>query len=506
MFVNISIEKIFSLIVNRQPVKTVYATSMSQPIAKKNLYTSLIYRPFWVTVASLLIILVIALTVLINTSWHALHQTKPLNTHLALTDALLDYNAKLDKQASKYSPQQLAQLELALSNTLHNSSKIISDKAGTSLQLALNTLQTTQTANQANISLAQKEIRAALAAETKIQTRLLHQLTQNNHLELKTATFVAIALPLLGLLMLFFLRHRILRPLNNLNLLINRLGQQAPSPVPLESVAPLLKPLFADFNNMLQRLSKLERERHQYQQKLEKKVFNATQSLLEYHQSLAQSERLAIVGELTAKLAHELRNPLAGIHLALANLSNEIEDEDKASRLTLVINELDRITQLLNQVLDQSRHSPEPVSQFPIAEVLSSLLQLVRYQIPARINIEQHVPPTLQCCLPEGRLRQVLLNIILNAAQAIGNNPGNITIDIKAHEKTLNICIQNDGPAFPENLLENNIQTFATSRDDGTGLGLAIVRRFCLDHGGTLTLSNPPAGGARIEIILPRRT
>ncbi|NOX91646.1 MAG: hypothetical protein GXP18_04120 [Gammaproteobacteria bacterium] len=303
--------------------------------------------------------------------------------------------------------------------------------------------------------------------------------------------------------MLFFLRHHILRPLNDLNLLINRLGQQTPPPLPLASVDPLLNPLFIDVNTMLQRLSELERAQHQHQQELEQKVRYATRSLLEYHHALAQSERLATVGELTARLAHELRNPLAGIHLALANLAAEIGDAEKVSRLTLVLKELERITRLLNRVLDRSRHSPEPASRFRLADMLNSLLQLVRYQIPAQITIEPRIPPALQCHLPEGRLQQALLNLVLNAAQSIGTDTGNIIIAARATEGYLRIRIQDNGPGFPAALLENGVQAFASDRSTGTGLGLAIVQRFCHEQGGTLTLTNLPGNGACIELALP---
>jgi len=476
---------------------------MNHPAVSKNLYTQLIYRPFWITVTSLLVILAIALAVLINTGWHAFHQAEPLKTHLALTDALQDYNAKLDKLAAEYSSQQLTSLQRALTDTLQDASKIISDEARASLRLALDTLQETQTGTHADLSLVQKKIRAALRTETGIQTRLLHRLVRNNRLELETATFIAIALPLLGLMMLFFLRHHILRPLNDLNLLINRLGQPASLPLPLASVDPLLNPLFIDVNTMLQRLSDLERAQHRNQQELEQKVRYATQSLLENHHALAQSERLAAVGELTAKLAHELRNPLAGIHLALTNLTAEIGDEEKVSRLTLVLEELERITRLLNQVLDRSRHSPEPASRFRLADMLNSLLQLVRYQIPAQITIDPQVPPALECHLPEGRLQQALLNLVLNAAQSIGTGSGNIIIAAITEEDCLRIRVQDNGPGFPAALLENGVQAFASDRNNGTGLGLAIVQRFCHEQGGTLTLSNPSGGGACIELILP---
>ncbi len=476
---------------------------------EKSPYRQLIYRPFWITVTGLLIILTLALAVLINSSWRALYRTAPLKEHLALIEEIQHYSAELDRLAPtfKTAPSeklaaQLAQLDEALKNTL-KTSQILSDEARSALSHVVGTLQGLEEGSTGGLSSVNMDMRTALHAEVNTQNRLLNLLARDNRLELEIGTFIAVTLTLLGLLMLFFLRHRILRPLDDLSLLITRLGRQALPPVPLDEVDPLLKPLFLDFNRFVQRLSELELAQQKHRQELESRVRDATQSLLEYQHTLAQSERMAAVGELTAGLAHELRNPLAGIRLALDNLSNEIDDSDKVSRLALVIGELDRVTRLLNQVLDQSRHSPESASRFNLAGMLDSLLQLVRYQIPPTIVIEQAVPRHIQCHLPQGRLRQAMLNLILNAAQSIGEARGVITIEAETGRDRLSIRICDSGRGFPKKLLEDGIQPFSTGREHGTGLGLAIVRRFCYEQGGDLTLANPASGGACAEMLLP---
>ncbi|NOY73608.1 MAG: hypothetical protein GXP14_14790 [Gammaproteobacteria bacterium] len=393
---------------------------MQHSTVEKNPYTQLIYRPFWITVSSLLIILTIALTILINSSWRALHRTEPLKAHMEMIDGIQDYSAELSNLAlklksppTKKSLKQFDKLYQTMTDIL-NTSKILNDEARLLLRQATQTLENIKTPTTNDLTLANKNIQSALDIEVDIQNGLLHLLARDNRLELKTTTFIAITLPLLGLLLLFFLRHRIFRPLDNLSLLITRVGRQTLPAVCLNDIDPLLKPLFTDFIHLVNRLSELEQTQQKHQIELENKVRNATQSLLEYQHTLAQSERLAAVGELTAGLAHELRNPLAGIHLALVNLRSEIDDSDKAYRLMLVIEELERVTKLLNQVLDKSRHSPESISHFNLNEMLSSLLQLVRYQIPTTIDIDQTSTKNIQCALPQGRLKQALLNLILN--------------------------------------------------------------------------------------------
>ena len=491
----------------------VYGLLMPSPISDQNRYVRLIYRPFWGAMLVLLAVLSIALAVLINSSWQALQRTEPLQNHLALMEALRSYHLKLDSLKSAFTLPPTTENNARISQLLpmvmgiqQGYSTVLSSHTETTLAQTINTLQTSEGGGPEQFQQLENSILIALDAETSIQNHLLRLLARDNRLELETATSIALALPLLGLLILFFMRHRILRPLNDLGLLINQLGRRALPPVPLSDIDPLLKPLFIDFNSLLQRLSELERAQQQHQRQLEDKVRHATQSLLEYHHTLAQSERLAAVGEITARLAHELRNPLAGIHMALSNLRSESDGADTQARLTMVLDELDRITTLLNEVLGQSRHAPEPASDFNLAASVTSLLQLARYQIAATITIEQNIAPTIQCHLPQGRMRQALLNLILNAAQSIAGNRGHITISATTDKQQLCLRVQDDGPGLPESLLNNGVRPFATSRQEGTGLGLAIVHRFCHDQGGELILSNQPDGGACIQLNLPHAT
>jgi two-component system NtrC family sensor kinase len=212
---------------------------------------------------------------------------------------------------------------------------------------------------------------------------------------------------------------------------------------------------------------------------------------------------MAVVGELAARLAHELRNPLAGMQMALTNLQREISEHDKAQRLGLVVDELNRVTALLNSLLDQSRHHPEPVKLMRLAPVIEELLTLARYQTPETIQIEQDIAEEIECRLPENGLRRTLLNLILNACQAIGDQPGHIRVSARIEKDSLIIDVTDDGPGFPPTLLQSGIRPFISTRSDGTGLGLASVQRFATDLQGRLELRNVEPHGARVTLILP---
>jgi signal transduction histidine kinase len=253
---------------------------------------------------------------------------------------------------------------------------------------------------------------------------------------------------------------------------------------------------------MVTRLAELEQNHQHRRHSLEEEVRVATRTLLEQQRDLANAERLATVGEVAAGLAHELRNPLAGIHMALSNLRRDLNDREQAARLDLVIDELKRIQGLLNELLEPSRQVPEPLSELCLAEQVKALLDLVRYQVPSHVRLEQVIPADLRCRLPEGRLRQALLNLIINAAQAIGGRPGIITISATLENDSVRIAVCDDGPGFPEALLQTGVRTFISWRDSGTGLGLAMVRRFAQDLGGQLRLSSriPQGGCATLEL------
>lgn len=253
---------------------------------------------------------------------------------------------------------------------------------------------------------------------------------------------------------------------------------------------------------MVTRLEQLEQANRMRTMLLENEVKAATEALLRQQQSLARAERLAATGELSAILAHELRNPIAGMQLTLANLRREVDDASIAGRLDLVSGELQRITRLLNGLLHQSRPVPETARALVIDRVLEELATLIRYQLPTHIKLEVDAPADLQCVLPEDGLRQGLLNLVLNSMQAMQQQPGTITMQARREDDKLVLQVIDDGPGFPDEVL-SGIRTFVTSRESGTGLGLAIVRRFARDLGGEIHLSNRTPRGACVMLTLP---
>jgi signal transduction histidine kinase len=341
-----------------------------------------------------------------------------------------------------------------------------------------------------------------LDAETDQREKVLEEISRGTLTELEVATGTLTMLLLFGWI---FLRRRILAPLHDLKQLLLNLAKEDFTPIDIGHLDPLLLPVFNSYNVMVTHLSELELAKREHAESLEAEVRTATQALLEQQRSLAHAERLAAVGELAASLAHELRNPLAGIQMSCANLRHEVDNPDQAERLDLIGEELKRMTRLLNDLLNQGRQTPTPAKNFNLALLVRELVALTRYQVPRHITLSFDVPDDLQCHLPECDLRQALLNLILNASQALDETPGTIHLGARRDKDSICIEVADDGPGFSEDVLASGIRPFSTGRPRGTGLGLAIVQRFARDAGGQIKLSNRLPHGACVSLILPCR-
>jgi two-component system NtrC family sensor kinase len=148
---------------------------------------------------------------------------------------------------------------------------------------------------------------------------------------------------------------------------------------------------------------------------------------------------------------------------------------------------------------------PDPVKDLRVARVVTDVLTLFRYQIPVAIKLNEEIPEELRWPLPESGLRQIILNLLLNAAQSIGEGPGTITIAARTEADAIIVNVSDDGPGFPDELLQQGIRRFSTHKVRGTGIGLSLVQRFVRDLSGQLELSNLRPRGASVSLRLPRR-
>jgi len=221
--------------------------------------------------------------------------------------------------------------------------------------------------------------------------------------------------------------------------------------------------------------------------------------------ALVQRERLAAVGQLSAGLAHEVRNPLASIQGAAEVLQDSARDDDPRRRMLAIIREeTTRLNGVLTRFLAFARPGGQERAPLDLAEELDRLADLLDHRDRApRLRVERPAGPAL-ITGDRDRIRQLLLNLGLNAAEAAGPAPaGEVVLGLQADAGRWLVSVTDNGPGFTEEALHNLGTPFFTTRDGGSGLGVAISLRTARDHGGDLWVDTAHRGGARVVVALP---
>jgi len=468
-----------------------------------------LFRPLRLAVAGFLAIIVATAVLIGFLSWRNERRLADLQAHVVGTQKLQADYLNLERMAidelvtrgsiSANARETLrAELRLLAGPGVH-----MSPNTRESLEQAEQLLNGPEDVTEETLSRLLRLFHSIAVSEGRARQTILNEMTRDLRLELRLALAAPLVLLGLAALILWGTRRRIYEPLRGLESLLSRLADGRFAAVSVQGIEPILLPLFNNYNDLVNRLMELEDSHRSHAESLEREVRVATGALLEQQQSLARAERLAATGELAASVAHELRNPLAAIQMALRNLRRDVGEPDLAQRLTLVAEEVDRLGRLLNEMLNLSRHVPEPASDVRLAETVGELADLTRYQLSHETKLDVQIPDQLVCRLPADSLRQALLNLILNAADALPGGRGGITIRATRDTDALELTVEDDGPGFDAQTLGQAARPFFSTRNHGTGLGLAVVSRFARDVGGRMQLSNRESGGARVTLVLP---
>jgi two-component system sensor histidine kinase HydH len=200
-------------------------------------------------------------------------------------------------------------------------------------------------------------------------------------------------------------------------------------------------------------------------------------------------------------LAHEIRNPLAGMRIHLGLLSEEIRSPEGVESLRHLDQELDRLNQVVAQLLSFARPTPPLPTLLDPAELFDWLLRMIR--IPAErqgARIRVRIDPATGPIRADGnQIRQVLLNLALNALQAMGTG-GTLTLAADRHDGEVRLRIGDTGHGIVPALLERIFDPFFTTRSDGTGLGLPIALRLAAAGGGRIEPASSPEGTEMVLI------
>jgi len=229
--------------------------------------------------------------------------------------------------------------------------------------------------------------------------------------------------------------------------------------------------------------------------------------IIRIEEQLRNAERLSVLGELAAVLAHEIRNPLGSIRGTAEILMDDYKPGDKKYEfLEIMLKESDRLNRVVEDFLRLSRPQPLVVAPCNIGEALHRVVLLVTAEARDRgLRLELRAHDSLELKADRDKLHQAFLNIILNGLQSMSTD-GLLTIDARWQNNDhseIRIVFQDTGTGIPESFREKIFEPFFTTKNDGTGLGLAIARKIIEAHGGRIEWATDVHSGTAFTVILP---
>jgi len=271
--------------------------------------------------------------------------------------------------------------------------------------------------------------------------------------------------------------------------------------------------LAASFNDMTRALRGLKADLQRFTEGLEAKVQERTAELRAAHEQLLRTEKLSSLGKMSASIAHEINNPLAGI-LTFAKLmirtleagpGDETTRKELTRNLSLVQRETERCSNIVRNLLDFARERPLALKRVDVNQIVAEALSLIANQAAIlNVVIEKDLAPVPHVEADLGQLRQTFVNIALNAVEAMpqGGRVRVITRALRA-ARQVEISFADSGPGIPPDVAQKIFDPFFTTKEKGTGLGLSVVYGIVARHHGTVELITAPGEGSRFDIRLP---
>ena len=291
------------------------------------------------------------------------------------------------------------------------------------------------------------------------------------------------AIFILYVLATFFLIFNVNRPLKTIEEAVNKITKGDYRMIPVVSTGDEFESLVNSLNIMLNELSKRSEQ-------------------------LIQTEKLASLGTLTSGVAHELNNPLNNISTSVQILVEELEESDSEHKKTLLLDvekQIERARDTVKALLEFSKKrtfDPKPVN---FKDLTDNTMRLIKGEIPTNVNYSVDIPD-IRANIDAHRIQQVLINLIINAVQAMEKG-GNLSIRASKQDanKIFYFEVQDDGEGISEEDLPKIFDPFFTTKGvgTGTGLGLSTSHGIIEQHGGRIEVSSKPGKGATFTVYLP---
>jgi two-component system NtrC family sensor kinase len=329
----------------------------------------------------------------------------------------------------------------------------------------------------------------------------------------RTLAAAAFAGTLLAFLVWFFNRRHVIGPVAAILQATRRVARdqlELEIPVTWQGELGLLA---TSFNDMTRSLRTTKRELDALMRGLERQVEERTQALRAAQDQLVRTEKLSSLGKLSASIAHEINNPLAGI-LTFAKLvvrTLEQGTPDEATRkalvrhLLLVQRETERCSAIVRNLLDFARERPLALKEVNVNLVVEEAIQLLGNQIQIQgVALEKRLGPVPPVDGDFGQLRQACVNVIMNACEAMARG-GHLAVDTARVEggAWVELAFADTGPGIPPDHMSKIFDPFFTTKEKGTGLGLSVVYGIVERHGGKVEITTEVGKGTRVAIRLP---
>ena len=220
---------------------------------------------------------------------------------------------------------------------------------------------------------------------------------------------------------------------------------------------------------------------------------------------IAQTEQLAALGKLAATVAHEVNTPLLAIRGCVSLAASSADESERAEYLALAQGELERAATIIRDMLAFYRSSGTRHLPADLNALVSQVLQLLRAECTQRgIEVVAQLEPLLPLVIGVAdQLKQVLLNLVLNAIEAMHPLGGALTVITSSDANRVCVSVYDTGPGIQPEMIERIFDAFVTTKADGNGLGLAVCRAILNDHEGALAAKNLDGVGACFSIVLP---
>lgn len=273
------------------------------------------------------------------------------------------------------------------------------------------------------------------------------------------------------------------------------------------------------FNNMLmnieQNKNELEKKNEEnlellqsivkFNEILEERIEEATKEIREKQEELIKSEQLATIGELATGIAHEVRNPLSGIAIALEMMRDDTKNPEHKQTCTDILQEIDRLDRIIRELLKLGRPSKLNLIECSPNEIVDRALSLVSFRAREKgIVIEKRLDCSEHFLVDYQQIEQVVLNLLINGIEAINGFPAKLTVETASCDGYVRISVSDTGSGISEDNIEKIFRPYYSTKEMGTGLGLSITSNIVETHKGKIRVSSDIEKGSTFTILIPR--